>query len=65
MPTLNWIGKEAVVKHHHEVPFHLLKDLPELACGDLGCGRLIGKGHNLFTMAFFRAAPALTCETRQ
>ncbi len=21
MPTLNWIGKEAVVEHHKEVPF--------------------------------------------
>ena len=28
MPTLNWIGKEAVVNHHHQVPFHLLKDVP-------------------------------------
>jgi len=26
MPTLNWIGKEAVVNHHQQVPFHLLKD---------------------------------------
>lgn len=25
MPTLNWIGKEAVVNHHLQVPFHLLK----------------------------------------
>jgi predicted nucleic acid-binding protein len=29
MPTLNWIGKEAVVNHHQQVPFHLLKDVPE------------------------------------
>jgi len=36
MPTLNWIGKEAVVNHHLKVPFHLLKDVPELACGDAG-----------------------------
>jgi hypothetical protein len=34
MPTLNWIGKEAVVNHHHHVPFHLLKDVPDLAAGD-------------------------------
>jgi hypothetical protein len=34
MPTLNWIGKDAVVNHHHQVPFHLLKDVPELAGGD-------------------------------
>gem|GEM_PF-3496537 len=33
MPTLNWIGKEAVVKHHLQVPFRLLKDVPDLACG--------------------------------
>jgi adenine-specific DNA-methyltransferase len=25
MPTLNWIGKEKVINHHHEVPFRLLE----------------------------------------
>lgn len=25
MPTLHWIGKEKVVKHHHEVPFKTLR----------------------------------------
>jgi len=25
MPTLNWIGKQAVVNHHREVPYHLLR----------------------------------------
>lgn len=34
MPTLNWIGKDAVVKHHKEVPFRLLEPVPELSCGD-------------------------------
>ena len=34
MPTLNWIGKEAVVKHHKDVPFRLLEPVPELSCGD-------------------------------
>ena len=24
MPTLHWIGKDKVVKHHHEVPFKTL-----------------------------------------
>lgn len=24
MPTLNWIGKEAVVNHHHDVPYRTL-----------------------------------------
>jgi hypothetical protein len=37
MPTLNWIGKDAVVIHHHHVPFHLLKDVPELNCGFRYC----------------------------
>lgn len=50
MPTLNWIGKDAVVKHHHEVPFHLLKDVPELACGDSGAGNLIVRGDNLVAL---------------
>ncbi|QXP88677.1 hypothetical protein [Methylococcus capsulatus] len=35
MPTLNWIGKEAVVKHHKEVPFRLLEPVPELSCPPL------------------------------
>ena len=25
MPTLHWIGKDKVVKHHHEVPFKILQ----------------------------------------
>jgi 16S rRNA G966 N2-methylase RsmD len=50
MPTLNWIGKEAVVNHHHQVPFHLLKDVPELACGDHGSGNLIVQGDNLVAL---------------
>lgn len=36
MPTLNRIGKDAVVKHHQQVPFHLLRDLPDLAIGRPG-----------------------------
>ncbi|TAH20308.1 MAG: site-specific DNA-methyltransferase [Cytophagales bacterium] len=24
MPTLHWIGKDKVVNHHHDVPFHIL-----------------------------------------
>lgn len=47
MPTLNWIGKEAVVNHHLQVPFHLLKDVPDLACGDPGSGNLIVEADNL------------------
>jgi len=47
MPTLNWIGKEAVINHHHEVKFRLLKDVPELGSGDPGTGNLIVEGDNL------------------
>ena len=25
MPTLEWIGKEKVINHHQEVPFHVLE----------------------------------------
>jgi len=50
MPTLNWIGKEAVVNHHHQVPFHLLKDVPELGCGVTGTGNLIVQGDNLIAL---------------
>ncbi|MDP1536137.1 MAG: site-specific DNA-methyltransferase [Burkholderiales bacterium] len=50
MPTLNWLGKEAVVNHHHEVPFRLLKDVPDLACGDPGSGNLIVQGDNLVAL---------------
>lgn len=50
MPTLNWIGKEAVVNHHRQVPFHLLKDVPELACGKPGDGNLIVQGDNLVAL---------------
>lgn len=50
MPTLEWIGKDAVVNHHLEVPFHLLKDVPELSCGDPGSGNLIVEGDNLVAL---------------
>ena len=50
MPTLNWIGKDAVVNHHHDVPFHLLKDVPDLSVGDPGSGNLIVQGDNLVAL---------------
>jgi hypothetical protein len=31
MPTLHWIGKDAVVNHHKEVPFRLLKPIDKLS----------------------------------
>lgn len=50
MPTLNWIGKEAVVKHHKEVPYRLLEPVPELSCGDPRSGNLIVQGDNLHAL---------------
>ena len=42
MPELHWIGKQVVHAHHRDVPFHLLKDVPELACGG-SAGTLPGR----------------------
>lgn len=50
MPTLNWIGKKAVENHHRQVPFHLLKDVPELSVGEPGTGNLIVEGDNLLAL---------------
>ncbi len=50
MPTLNWIGKDAVINHHLEVPFRLWKDVPDLACGDPGTGNPIVEGDNLLAL---------------
>jgi len=50
MPTLNWIGKEAVVKHHKDVPYRLLEPVPELSCGDATSGNLIVQGDNLHAL---------------
>lgn len=50
MPTLNWIGKEAIVKHHKDVPFRLLEPVTELSCGDAASGNLIVQGDNLHAL---------------
>jgi len=50
VPTLDWIGRKAVENHHHQVPFRLLKDVPELAAGDPGSGNLIVEGDNLLAL---------------
>ena len=38
MPTLDWIGKSAVVNHHRKVPYHLLRCDRELSAGDADAG---------------------------
>lgn len=50
MPTLNWIGRKAVENHHRHVPFHLLKDDPDLSVGDPGAGNLLVEGDNLLAL---------------
>jgi len=59
MPTLNWIGKDAVINHHKQVPFRLLKPIDKLSVstgsrlprgdgrGDEGAGNLLIQGDNL------------------
>src|SRR5579884_3817879 len=47
MPTLEWIGKKAVINHHREVPYRLLRCDPALSVGDPDCGNLLIQGDNL------------------
>jgi adenine-specific DNA-methyltransferase len=50
MPTLDWLGKKAVLNHHREVPFHLLEEVPELSAGDPDSGNLLVQGDNLLAL---------------
>ena len=50
MPTLNWIGKDAVVRHHKEVPFRLLEPVKSLSCEDTDSSNLIVEGDNLHAL---------------
>ena len=50
MPTLDWIGKDAVVKHHKDVPYRLLEPVAELSYGDTASGNLIVQGDNLHAL---------------
>jgi adenine-specific DNA-methyltransferase len=50
MPVLDWIGKKAVVDHHKQVPFHLLRCNDELSCGEPGSGNLLVQGDNLVAL---------------
>jgi len=50
MPALTWIGKEAVVRHHREVPYHLLEPVQERSYGDANSGNLIVQGDNLHAL---------------
>ena len=50
MPSLDWIGKSAVVKHHRDVPYRLLAPVPALSCGDADSGNLVVQGDNLHAL---------------
>lgn len=47
MPSLNWIGKEAVEHHHREVPYRLVHCDGALSAGDPDAGNLLVQGDNL------------------
>jgi len=50
MPTLDWIGKQAVLNHHREVPYRLLRCDPARSVGDPGSGNLLVQGDNLLAL---------------
>lgn len=50
MPTLDWIGKKAVVNHHREVAYRMLKCDASLSVGEPGSGNLLVQGDNLLAL---------------
>ena len=44
---MDWIGKSAVVDHHKQVPFRLLRFNEDLSVGDPDTGNLLIEGDNL------------------
>lgn len=49
MPTLNWIGKDAVVNHHKEVPYYLLRCDPKRSVREDSVNLLV-QGDNLLAL---------------
>lgn len=47
MPTLDWIGKQAVLHHHRDVPYRLIHCDKDLSAGDPDAGNLLVQGDNL------------------
>ena len=47
MPTLDWIGKKAVVNHHREVPYRLIHCDKDKSVGDPDAANLLVQGDNL------------------
>jgi hypothetical protein len=50
MPTLNWIGKEALVRHHKEVPFRLLEQDAAHSVVEADAGNLLVQDDNLHAL---------------
>ncbi|MBI3996213.1 MAG: site-specific DNA-methyltransferase [Candidatus Omnitrophica bacterium] len=50
MPTLDWIGKKAVLNHHREVPYHLLRCDRSLSAGEPESENLLVQGDNLIAL---------------
>ena len=50
MPTLDWVGKKAVVGHHRQVPYWLLHCNGKLSAGDPDAGNLLVQGDNLLAL---------------
>ncbi|MBQ9478481.1 MAG: hypothetical protein IJU71_02915, partial [Selenomonadaceae bacterium] len=48
MPTLDWVGKSAVVNHHYDVPFRFLDR--RYHCGSSDDGNMIVHGDNLLVL---------------
>lgn len=50
MPALDWIGKKAVLNHHRQVPYHLLRGDKALSAGEADSGNLLVQGDNLLAL---------------
>lgn len=48
MPTLNWIGKEKIITHHNDVPFHVLDK--KYCYGNKETKNMIIHGDNLYAL---------------
>ncbi len=48
--SLDWIGKKAVVNHHKQVPFYMLRRNNELSAGDPDSKNLLVQGDNLVAL---------------
>jgi len=50
MPVLDWLGKNAVINHHNEVPYRLIHYNGSLSSGDKASGNLLVQGDNLLAL---------------